>query len=527
MVGKTRGSHRSFCKNIKTSNGISGIYAIVNCVNGKLYIGSSNNIRSRWIKHHLNLVNNRHTNKHLQSSWNKKNNYFKFIILEIVNEHVFLLDREQYWVDLLETYNNKNGYNIVRDVKRNTKTINHKEKVLQYDFRGDLVKEWDNFLVACGELDLNYEFVMRSCKGECTSAYNYIWVYKKDNFSKEDIVKRARKVHRKIIYQWSLDLKLINTWTLNELEENGYKRNLIVESCHHGHKYSKHYWSYIDKKNIHKIKEKIKNKKIVQLDKNGLLIKIWNNMTIIEKLVGIKTSNMSKCCNGEIYSCMGFIWIYLKDYNEEYVKIRVNYLNNKKTNSKKINQYDLNGNFIKTWKSLSFAMNSLNLKNISGCLSGKCNQSGGYIWRYANREYSKEELIFNKYIRGKKIIQISKDNKIIKIWNSSKDASRELDLCYTILLKKCKNNQLYKGYYWQEFSKDFDINKFKGISEFGRVKKIAKIDKDTNKILCTYDNARMAMKSIKGIEISGSKITECCNKKRKTAYGYKWSYHRE
>jgi group I intron endonuclease len=50
---------------------VSGIYKITNIKTGQFYIGSSVNIKNRWQNHRSALRNNRHANKHLQSSWNK------------------------------------------------------------------------------------------------------------------------------------------------------------------------------------------------------------------------------------------------------------------------------------------------------------------------------------------------------------------------------------------------------------------------------------------------------------------------
>ena len=55
-------------------------------------------------------------------------------------------------------------------------------------------------------------------------------------------------------------------------------------------------------------------------------------------------------------------------------------------NSKKINQYDLEGNFIRTWDSVSEARKKLKANHISECCKGKRNKTGGYIWRYADED---------------------------------------------------------------------------------------------------------------------------------------------
>ena len=50
----------------------------------------------------------------------------------------------------------------------------------------------------------------------------------------------------------------------------------------------------------------------------------------------------------------------------------------------KVDQYDLKGNFIKTWESISKAEKELNLKgtHISRVCRGKRKSTGGFIWKY-------------------------------------------------------------------------------------------------------------------------------------------------
>ena len=61
----------------------SGIYKILNKVNGKYYVGSTKNFNTRWNSHKAKLNKNTHTNIHLQNSYNKfgKEN-FEFHIVE-------------------------------------------------------------------------------------------------------------------------------------------------------------------------------------------------------------------------------------------------------------------------------------------------------------------------------------------------------------------------------------------------------------------------------------------------------------
>ena len=87
----------------------SGIYKIVNLVNDKVYVGSAVNAENRWYKHKSRLRLNKHHSIKLQNSWNKYGfNNFKFEIIEECNQEK-LIEREQYYIDSYDSYNN--GYN--------------------------------------------------------------------------------------------------------------------------------------------------------------------------------------------------------------------------------------------------------------------------------------------------------------------------------------------------------------------------------------------------------------------------------
>ncbi len=90
----------------------SGIYIITNLRNGKIYIGSAMNLQRRWQLHLSRLNRNVHKNKYLQNSWNKYGSeYFDFEPLEYC-EIENLIEREQYYLDLLKPYLKENGYNV-------------------------------------------------------------------------------------------------------------------------------------------------------------------------------------------------------------------------------------------------------------------------------------------------------------------------------------------------------------------------------------------------------------------------------
>ena len=90
---------------------ISGIYKIINKINGNIYVGSSKIISRRWFNHKHGLNKNKHKNPHLQLAWNKygENNFY-IIVVEKVPVYI-LLSTEQKYLDIAKTEQNK-CYNL-------------------------------------------------------------------------------------------------------------------------------------------------------------------------------------------------------------------------------------------------------------------------------------------------------------------------------------------------------------------------------------------------------------------------------
>ena len=88
----------------------SGIYQIKNTVNGKIYVGSTTNMRRRWTDHRSKLFRGKHGNSHLQSAWNKYGSAsIMFEVLELCNKELLTV-REQCWIDTTRAW--PDGYNI-------------------------------------------------------------------------------------------------------------------------------------------------------------------------------------------------------------------------------------------------------------------------------------------------------------------------------------------------------------------------------------------------------------------------------
>ncbi len=90
----------------------SGIYLLENTVNGKVYVGSSSNLRQRRRAHTSDLKKDTHWNEHLgRAVMCYGFNAFHFCVLEYCSSEDLLI-REDWWMELLRSRDSQYGYNI-------------------------------------------------------------------------------------------------------------------------------------------------------------------------------------------------------------------------------------------------------------------------------------------------------------------------------------------------------------------------------------------------------------------------------
>lgn len=104
--------------------------------------------------------------------------------------------------------------------------------------------------------------------------------------------------------------------------------------------------------------------------------------------------------------------------------------------SKKIKQYDLDGNLIKIWDCLTDVERELKIpcSSISKVANRKSRSAGGFVWRFLDdsfdyTDYKKEKM--------KKVCKYSKDGELIEVYDSIKEASIENNLYLSAISKCC------------------------------------------------------------------------------------------
>jgi len=94
-----------------------GVYRIKNAANGKVLIGTSSNLKNRWLTLKMQLESNRHQNSGLQMDWNEygADNFIYDVVdqkecKDGININWELEKMEKEWLEKLQPYDGK-GYN--------------------------------------------------------------------------------------------------------------------------------------------------------------------------------------------------------------------------------------------------------------------------------------------------------------------------------------------------------------------------------------------------------------------------------
>jgi hypothetical protein len=445
-----------------------GIYLIYNAETNKCYVGSSIDLWRRLLDKHLpSLRNNTHINEHLQSSWNKYGSKsFLYIIVETFDKDTDIKEREQFYMNkilLADKFiyegNNfivKNGYNKrpVSEYNRDFAKLISK-KILQYKITGEFVREWDSIIEA--KETLNVRGISRVCKGHKFSAGGFIWRYKvEDNYPLIIEVNYKSYAKNIPILQYDLDGLFIKEWVSRaEIEKelghiikiskknNEYKRSL---NFIWKFKKSENFPKKIDAPNNYK---GLANRKVLQYDLNGDLVKIWDNTTQIKEELGL--INITAACNDRTKTIYGFIWRYV-DKNQDNIPLKIEppkYFEH----TKSVLQYDTEGKFIKEWDRAYNIQKELGLsfKLISRVCLGQRKTCDGFIWKY--KENDNYPLQLNMDINGrkdviKKVEQYDLDGNHIKTWDSINSAQKTLN-CKGIFSALRKGKNISCGFVWK------------------------------------------------------------------------------
>lgn len=215
----------------------------------------------------------------------------------------------------------------------------------------------------------------------------------------------------------------------NSLKPNGYN---ILE----GGRYQQGSWN---------------SKEIFEYDLDGNFIKKYKSANEVERLSNKKylSSCVLDCCKNKNKRCKDRIFTFKSN------KLKIEpYIKPKSSRCKKIYQYDIYGNYINEYESVTLASEICQIRRtlISQCLNKDNYTAGNYQWRYEKKDKIEPcEKIINNY-KGNIIYQLDDYGNILESYLSTTQAVKSLGLerlKYKQLWKCIKNQKKFMGFYWK------------------------------------------------------------------------------
>lgn len=177
------------------------------------------------------------------------------------------------------------------------------------------------------------------------------------------------------------------------------------------------------------------------------LIKVWASAAEIKRELGCNPSYISKCCLGKKLHAYGFFWSHhelsnqeLQDLKEKYEMLDTNAEASRKKTSKSVDQYTIDGTFVKRWPSIKEIVRQCHYNNalISQCCNEKTNTAYGYVWVFSGTKPDFNK-IKNRSGISKPVNQYTLDGEFVKTWSSAAEIERVLGVNNRHVSECCRN----------------------------------------------------------------------------------------
>lgn len=269
-----------------------------------------------------------------------------------------------------------------------------KTHILQYNLNGNFVTEFKSLNDASEKVGVVPNAIGQNLNNFTKSAGGFQWLFKTKDF-KNKIEPYVILNNGLPVGQYDLNGKLIKAFeSLLEAERiTGHTERSIRAAMNRGAKLKNTSYFFIQFNKHQKIPFEVEpfvipihgfSIPVVQISAdNKYFIKEFPSITHAAISLGKNTGHISSACLGKRETAYGFIWKYRSNYNGNLPIIDIG-LAKRKLHSKPIAQYDLNGNYIRSFVSASEAARVMNdlQSNVSTVAIGKRNYSGKYQYAY-------------------------------------------------------------------------------------------------------------------------------------------------
>lgn len=211
----------------------------------------------------------------------------------------------------------------------------------------------------------------------------------------------------------------------------------------------------------------------------------------------------------------------------------------KKSTTRSVDQYNIFGEFLRSFEMTEDAARHLKLSSaskITSCCRKDRKHAHGYIWRYKGEELGDISDIDRYSLCFNTLVQYTLDGEVVELYDSYLTASKAVgdNSKGGNIAATCRGKQRQcKGFLWklepnfeyldeslidkEEVVKIRERNKTKGIS-------VSQYDLSKN-LIATYISVSEACRAVYGNTHRRKQITDCCNKGNFSQYdNYIWQY---
>lgn len=166
---------------------------------------------------------------------------------------------------------------------------------------------------------------------------------------------------------------------------------------------------------------------------------------------GDTPESIKSSCNNPEKNSGNYIWRYYNSDNKNILKVSTITTHG---SFKMIDQYDLQGNFLKTFLSIAEITNQLGIDRLTiyNCCNGKTKKSHGFQWRY-HGDTPPSPIKKNHKTKYTSILQLDLQNNVINEFKTIKDAAIFINKTANDaghITECCKGRRnSYKGYCWR------------------------------------------------------------------------------
>lgn len=356
------------------------VYLTINTKNQKIYIGVHNTENDEMFDGYIgNGVNiyqpssikfpktifQKAVKKYGFDSF-KRITLFKNLTLEEAYEIEALIVNEEF-LNRKDVYNMKLGGFVAPDCSK---------EIHRYDLNGNYLQSWKSIddaskELGCSSMSISFAHINK------TISFNSLWATEK--YELLDVSSYKNVAQKKAVYKYDKNGKYLSYYsgTSEVAKELQTTRENIRDSIHGKYLCKGYYLSY-EKHDFFEIEVKVKrssNDKIYQYDLLGNFIKEFKNCDDVANTLNIsKKSLQSKMAVNKPYK--GFQWSYEKHESLNNIE-----KSSKSSTPRKVDQFDLQGNYIKTWDNYSSCRKEF--PAVGKVLRGLTKKCKGFTFKYS------------------------------------------------------------------------------------------------------------------------------------------------